>query len=351
VLSTLGDLRYEIEHDMAASLDCHRQSLAIWRKLSGRPPGGPSGSQGELKPLDITRGLAEALTNLAVGLLREGNPMEAAALFEETIGLRRKLLDEFPDDRSLRQDLARSYHALGESAFLLGDIGQSREHYARCLATNEEILAADPEDLGTQVELANALGNHGDVGLRTGDLDGARRDFERSLAINRSVLLLDETDIDQIRNVAIECHRLGVVEAMSGNREKSASWFDEARQLRERTAGLDSGNIERQIELMLTLARCGAWEKATSIAEAIRTPSSDPDLLICIARCFTHCSTVVRDADPNAADALGQKAIEAIQEAVAAGYKDKVTLTTEPDLLPLKPLPAFVEIISGLASP
>ncbi len=351
VLSTLGDMRHEIEHDMVASLDCHRQSLAIWRKLSGRPPGSPSVSQGELKPLDITRGLAEALTNLAVGLLREGNPSEAVELFEETIGLRRKLLDEFPDDRSLQQDLARSYQALGESAFLLGDIGQSREYYARCLATNEEILAADREDLATQVELASALGNHGDIGLRTGDLDGARRDFERSLAINRSVLSLDENDVDQIRNVAMECHRLGVVEAMSGNREKSASWFEEARKLRERTASLDEGNIERQIELMLTLARCGAWEKATSIAATIRTPSSDPDLLICIARCFTHCSTVVRDADPSAADALGEKAIEAIQEAVAAGYKDKVTLTTEPDLLPLKPLPAFEVIISGLASP
>jgi tetratricopeptide (TPR) repeat protein len=351
VLSTLGEMRHELEHDMEASLDCHRQSLAIWRKLSGRAPGGPSGSQGELKPLDITRSLAEALTNLAVGLLREGNPREAVELFEETIGLRRKLVDEFPDDRSLHQDLARSYQALGESAFLLGNIGQSREYYTRCLATNEEILAADSEDLGSQVELASALGNHGDIGLRTGDLDGARRDFERSLAINRSVLSLDENNVDQIRNVAIECHRLGVVEAMSGNPEKAASWFEEARQLRERTASLDGGNIERQIELMLTLARCGAWEKATSIAETIRTPSSDSDLLICIARCFTQCSTVVRDTDPGAADALGEKAVEAIREAVAAGYKDKVTLTTEPDLLPLKSLSAFGEIISGLASP
>ena len=348
VLSTLGEMRHELEHDMEASLDCHRQSLAIWRKLSGRPT---AGSKGELKPLDIARSLAEALTNLAVGLLREGNPREAVELFEETIGLRRKLVDEFPDDRSLHQDLARSYQALGESAFLLGNIGQSREYYTRCLATNEEILAADSEDLGSQVELASALGNHGDIGLRTGDLDGARRDFERSLAINRSVLSLDENNVDQIRNVAIECHRLGVVEAMSGNPEKAASWFEEARQLRERTASLDGGNIERQIELMLTLARCGAWEKATSIAETIRTPSSDSDLLICIARCFTQCSTVVRDTDPGAADALGEKAVEAIREAVAAGYKDKVTLTTEPDLLPLKSLSAFGEIISGLASP
>ncbi len=347
VLSTLGEMRHELEHDMAASLDCHRQALAIWRKLSGRSPG----SKGELKPLDVTRSLAEALTNLAVGLLREGNPREAAELFEETIGFRRKLLDEFPDDRSLHQDLARSYQAIGESAFLLGDIEKSREYYARCLAANEEILAADREDLGSQVELASALGNHGDIGLRTGDLDGARRDFERSLAINRSVLLLDENNVDQIRNVAIECHRLGVVEAMSGNPEKSASWFEQARQLRERTASLDGGNIERQIELMLTLARCGAWEKATSIAETIHTPSSDPDLLICIARCFTQCSTIVRDSDPSAAKALGEKAIEAIREAVAAGYKDKVTLTTEPDLLPLKSLPTFEEIISGLASP
>lgn len=344
VLNTLGEMRHEIEHDMAASLDCHRQSVAIWRKLSTHPPGGKD----SVEPLTLTRNLAESLTHLAVGLLREGKPMEAAPLFEETIELRRKVLEEVPDDLSLRQDLARSYQALGETAFLLGDITQSRDYYARCLATNEEILAGNREDLGAQVELASALGNHGDIGLRTGDLDGARRDFERSLAINRSVLSQDEDNVDQIRNVAMECHRLGVVEAMAGDAEKAASWFEKSLHLRERIAGLDAGNVERQIELMLTLARSGQWERANSIAESIRSPQNDPELLVCLARCFTQCSTVVRDADPAAAEAFVGKAIEAIKTAAEAGYKDRVTLTTEPDLVPLQSLPALQEIIAVL---
>jgi serine/threonine-protein kinase len=344
VLNILGQMRHEIEHDMAASLDCHRQSVAIWRKLRTHPPGGKD----SVEPLTLTRNLAESMTQLAVGFLREGKPTEAAPLFEETIDLRRKVLEAVPDDLSLRQDLARSYQALGETAFLLGNITQSRDYYARCLATNEEILASNREDLGAQVELASALGNHGDIGLRTGDLDAARRDFERSLAINRSVLSQDEDNVDQIRNVAMECHRLGVVEAMSGDAEKAASWFEKSLQMRERIAVLDAGNVERQIELMLTLARCGQWERADSIAESIRSSQSDPELLICLARCFTQCSTVIRDADPAAADAFVGKAIEAIRTAAGAGYKDKVTLTTEPDLVPLQSLPALQEIIAVL---
>jgi serine/threonine-protein kinase len=345
VLRVLGEMRHELDHDMAASLDCHRQSVAIWRKLLTHPRGG----EDAIEPLTITRNLAESMTHLAVGLLREGNPMEAGPLFEETIDLRRKVLEAVPDDLALRQDMARSYQALGETAFLLGNVTQSRDYYARCLAANEEILAGNREDLSAQVELASALGNHGDIGLRTGDLDAARRDFERCLAINRSVLSRDEHDVDQIRNVAMEYHRLGVVEAMSGDAEKAASWFEKSLQLRERIAGLDAGNVERQIELMLTLARCGQWERAESIAERIRGPQSDPNLLICLARCFSQCSTVVRDADPGAADAFVGKAIEAIKAAAEAGYKDKVTLTTEPDFVPLQSLPALQEIIAGLA--
>lgn len=344
VLTSVGEMRHELDHDMAASLDCHRQSVAIWRELRTHPPD----NENSVDPLTLRRNLAESMTHLAVGLLRGGKPMEAAPLLEETIDLRRQVLEAVPDDLSLRQDLARSYQALGETAFLLGNITQSREYYDQCLATNEEILAGNREDLGAQVELANALGNHGDVGLRTGDLEAARRDFERSLAINRSVLSQDEDNIDHVRNVAMEYHRLGVVEAMSGNAEKAASWFEKSLQLRERIAGLDAGNVERQIELMLTLARHGQWERADSIAESIRSPQSDPDLLVYLARCFTQCSTVVREADPEAADAFIAKAIEAIKTAAEAGYKDRVTLTTEPDLVPLQSLPALQEIIAGL---
>jgi tetratricopeptide (TPR) repeat protein len=347
VLSMLGDMRHELEHDMAASLDCHRQSLEIWKGLHGRP----RSREGKVEQATVTRNLAEASMRLAVGLLREGKPTEAAPLIQETIDLRRGLVKESPEDLVLRQDLARSYQAMGEVTYLLGDADRSREFYALCLSTTEEVVATRSDDIGAKVELASALGNFAEIRLRSGDYDAARLDLERGLAINREVLALDEGNVDQARNVGIDFHRLGVVEAMAGNAEQSARWLNEALQIRERIAAIDPANDERQIELMLTLARLGAVARATEIADALHSPTADPDLLVGIARCKAQGSDHLQASDAATSDFLANQAIEAIAKAIEAGYRDRVTLTSEPDLLPLKSRPAFDAIISAMPAP
>jgi len=349
VLAQLGDMRHDLEHDMVACIDCYRQSLDIWRRLRAGPPG----TEGPVELETIEANIAEGATNLGVMLLNQGTPKEAAPLIREGIDVRGKLLDRFPDRVALRSAQAVSYQAMGEACYLLGKLQESIEYYGMSLSINEELHTAHPDDIGMWIALAEALGNFGDLRLRMGDVAEARSHLERALAIHREVLALDTDNIDQARNVAYDLHRLGTVEAISGSEEKAALRFEEARRIREEIFEIDPKNSERQLELMLTLSRCGDVTRAIAIGESIRNAAqaSTTDVLLALARCHAQCSVVLRRTDPAAADTLVKDAVEDVRTAVAAGYRDKVTLAIDPDLLPLQSLPTYREIVEGIPAP
>ena len=201
---------------------------------------------------------------------------------------------------------------MGEACYLLGKLQESIEYYGMSLSINEELHTAHPDDIGMWIALAEALGNFGDLRLRMGDVAEARSHLERALAIHREVLALDTDNIDQARNVAYDLHRLGTVEAISGSEEKAALRFEEARRIREEIFEIDPKNSERR---------------------------------------HAQCSVVLRRTDPAAADTLVKDAVEDVRTAVAAGYRDKVTLAIDPDLLPLQSLPTYREIVEGIPAP
>ncbi|MEN9667888.1 MAG: Serine/threonine-protein kinase PknB [Planctomycetota bacterium] len=349
VLSKLGTMRHELEHDMVACIDCYRQSLDIWRKLQAGPPG----TEGPVEPEKIEANLAEGATNLGVILLNQGLIKESAPLIREGINARQKLLDRFPEEVALRSAQAVSYQGLGEACYLTGESQEAIRYFELSLSINEDLHAANRDDAMTQIALAEVLGNFGDLHLRMGKIGNARRDLKRSLALHRDVLALDGNDVDQARSVAYDLHRLGTVESMAGDEEESARRFDEARRMREEIVAIDPKNSERQIELMLTRSRCGDVEGALSIAASIRdsVQASTTDLLLALARCYAQCAVKLRPTDPAAADTQANDAVEAVRDAVAAGYRDRVTLTIDPDLLPLQSLPAYREIVAGIAAP
>ena len=349
VLSMLGTMRHELEQDMVACIDCYRQSLDIWRKLQAGPPG----TEGPVEPETIEANLAEGATNLGVMLLNQGLVKESTLLIQEGIDSRQKLLDRFPEEVALRSAQAVSYQAMGEACYLTGELQEAIRYYGLSLSTNEDLHAANRDDAATQIALAEVLGNFGDLHLRMGEIGNARSLFERSLALHRDVLALDGNDVDQARSVAYDLHRLGTVESMAGDEEESARRFDEARRMREEIVAIDPKNSERQIELMLTRSRCGDVEGALSIAASIRdsVQASTTDLLLALARCHAQCSVKLRPTDPAAADIQVNSAVEAVRDAVAAGYRDRVTLTIDPDMLPLQSLSAYREIVAGMAAP
>lgn len=347
VLSTIGGMRQELEHDVKASLDCYEQAVEIWEKLDSGPPS----IEGPVAPDSVKRSLAESLMQLGVSLLRAGRPAEAAALLRRTVDIRRGLLDSDPEDPGLRLDLARSHQGMGAVTFALDDAERSREFWDLCLAANEHLAAAHADNPGVRLELSNALGNYAENRYRSGDLDAARGFLERAMTINREILTLDETNVELLRIVAADSHRFGVLEAMAGRSEPSIRWFEESLALRERIAAIDANNIDRQIELMLTLARLGKVARVEAIADALLTPDADPDLLVNIARCKAQSAHHLRSSDAAAADALATEAIAAIHRAIEADYRDRMMLTTDPDLEPLKNHPDFDTLMGSISAP
>ena len=346
VLDVLGDMRQELSRDMTAALDSYMQSLRIWKELRAKPPG----TQSPIPPMTIAQNLAEATTKVAVTKLRLGDPVEALPLLKEAIGLRRELCEAMPDDESLDQDLARSFSALGEVAFLTGQSDLAATYYEESLTRRQKRLMATPDDLGAKLELANTLGNYGELWLRTGNLAAARRHFDRALELNRELLAIDSDLIEHQFGVAVDLYRQGVLETLAGDSATARTRFDECLAMREKIAARDPRNESRQRELMLAVARSGDHRRAAMLAERIRTGQDDPERLIDLARCYAQCSAAAATDAPASTEAYAERAEATLRDACAAGYRDGVTLLTDPEFNPIRERPGFAALIGAFAA-
>jgi len=337
VLNQVGNMRQELERDVDAALKCYREALQIGETLYGKPPSAV-GAQTPEKLLDR---LAEANKNVALTLLKQGNPREALPLLEKVVSLRQELATIAPDVQLFQQALAQSYNILGEVCFLTGDTAAALTHYDECIAQREKILANDPGDIQGTFELAESCGNYGDVLIRLGDNAGARKLFEHALTGFRGLMELDDQKILFKVMAGSSAYRMGVLARRGGDAADADRHFAESLALREAIAALDPNNDTRRMELMLALARCGEHVRAIELAEALRTGSKDPELLCEVARCYAQCSAGLRDTDANQAVAYADAAIVALSEAIADGYGDRVAFDTDPDLDPIRDLPGY----------
>ena len=337
VLNQVGDMRQELERDVDAALACYREALQIGETLHGKPPSAV-GAQTPEKLLDR---LAEANKNVALTLLKQGNPGESLPLLEKVVSLRQELAALAPDVQAFQQSLAQAYNILGEVCFLTGDSAAALTHYDECIAQREKILANDPGDIQGTFELAESYGNYGDVLIRLGDNAGARKLFERALTGFRGLMELDDQKILFKVMAGSSAYRMGVLARRGGDAADADRHFAESLALREAIAALDPNNDSRRMELMLALASCGEHVRAIELAEGVRAGSKDPELLCEVARCYAQCSAGLRDTDASQADAYANAAIVALSEAIDDGYGDRVAFDTDPDLDPIRDLPGY----------
>ncbi len=349
VLMNQGDMTQEHRRDMDAALELYRESLTIWQSLLTNPqsPEGPRRPD----PDTIKQQLSEANTRVAITLLRQGDPAGSMPFLQKAIEIRRELVEVYPEEESLRMDLARSYNAVGEVSFLLGDIGQARIYYDDCLALRESMVKASPDNLRLQNELAEACANYGDLCLRNGDNDAAASHFGRCLELFQKLQHDDDQNVDYQFSVASAFYRFGSLAERRGDTATATDNFTRCLELREKMATADPSNDARQMELMLALAHCGNHTRAAEIAETIRAGKSDPELLFEVARCYAQCAAAVRVADAPKADTYAAQAIQALGEAIDDGYGDKVAFRTDPDLDPIRGLAGYEALAPRLEKP
>jgi hypothetical protein len=142
----------------------------------------------------------------------------------------------------------------------------------------------------------------------------------------------------------------GLAAVRTGANPAAAKFFQDSLAIRKARPNVSTETIAQR-ELMMSLARVGTHGEATTMAEVVRTKlQKDAGALIDITCCYAVCSTAA-GADQATRDRYTAKAIETLQQAIAAGYGDKVNLETEPDLDTIRNHPEFKPLLDKMPEP
>ena len=178
--------------DFAAAEACHREALAIWRRLGDRRQMLRSlGSLGNVAREQSRMSEAMALYEEAVAIAREVGDRRSIAIGLANLGQMAKILDDYTKGGALleeavsisrefgRRTAADPLTTLGELRFMQGDLVAARAHLTEALEANREFRS--------RRGIAQVLQDIGLVSLAEGDIGTARKQLREALAMNHAM--------------------------------------------------------------------------------------------------------------------------------------------------------------------
>ena len=376
----LAEVSMSVRRDMKKALSLYQEAVRLRTRVAQVPPDELRRQNDRLlpsqrmQPFYIKLNLSEGWTRVGLTHYFLGDSAQAEGPILKSVALREELvtgllageaawslsatptgpatplsvaasvpwLSELASEQS--QNLARNYHLIGEIYFRLRNLEKSLVYYARCAAVREEALAAHPKDYRLRGDLGQFYEYYGTVHLCLGDTRQALPLYDRSLQLLREVAAADKS-VEFRKNLAAALYSRGTAARRMNDAAGADKCFRECLQIRNELAANDPRNDRARMDLILVLPHCGEHEQAARLAEALRTGrQSDRELLLIIARCYAQCAAAVSGDTPLAAR-YAQKALEALQAAVAQGYSDVMMLETAPDLGPVRARPEFKKLL------
>ncbi len=246
----------------------------------------------------------------------------------------------------------------GEISFRLNDVETCRALYTRAHERGETALTKAPTRPDAKQAVAYSSGALGDLEIALGNPTAAVPYYSKAHEIISSLVAADPENATNQRVLSQSHYRLGAAKLLSGVADAAREQFEQCLNLRRRLADADPRNVHKQIDLMIALARCAQHVAAANVAAELGSRTAeDPSVLYQIACGYSLCSAAVvhgkADADRktderNQMDLYARQAIQAVREAIAKGYKDRMALETDPDLLPIRDRTEFREVIETL---
>jgi serine/threonine-protein kinase len=376
----LGMLSTSARRDMQRSLAYYEENVKLREAIAARPDAERRKlnealkSDEQLIPFLGRLYLSEAYLRVALFHYLNGDSAQAEAPVLKCLAIREKLIPEIVAGEAAwtlnaaadgmapvsvlgsvpfmkkwlseqQQNLARTYHLTGEIYFRLQDRDKSNSYYAKVAEMREAALRDDPSDYKLLGDLAEFYTYYGNVDFNLGNPKGALPRYDRSIELGRKIVATD-SNVQFVRNLGTALYYRGLATARMNDKRGAAKFFEECLKIREDLAQKDRKSEEEKTNLMILLPQFGRQDEAEAIAESVRVGrDKDPEMLITIARGYAECAATV-SSDSTAKRGYEQKAVAALQSALASGYKDLTIIETDPDLQPLHDLPEFKTLLN-----
>ena len=190
------------------------------------------------------RELGYAFTNLAVLHEAKGETTEALRILDESIRIKRILLDAAPDDAGRRSDLINALAWQARIMVAAGELRTADERYAVAVDETSILVASDPDDMSHRYLQSNLLQLHATTGERLGKDARAGELYLASLRIARQLVAHDESNATWRLSLAISHLSCGMYEVHGRNAEDARDHLLGARALVEELVEVEPGNVD-----------------------------------------------------------------------------------------------------------
>ncbi len=346
--SNLGTLFQDTGRWQEAEVS-YRAALALQQRLVADFPGRP----------DLRLELARSHNNLAHPLKKNGRVQEAEASFREARAVLQRLVADFPGRPDFSSDLASVHGGLGNLLWETHRATEAEAAYREALAL-QRVLAADfPSRPDFRFELAQSHHNLGDLfqaSSRPREAEAsyrealerlrplatepsARPDFRNELAAtlgDLGRLLRDDKDLLGARRVLEEAlaHHQAALRALPENPVFRSAY--------RRNRALLADTLLRMTE------HAGA---ATAAAELLEASGATPGDAFAAGKALARCAAQVRGDSRlsegqrhEQAAGYAERAVAALRQAFASGFKETAQLKADPDLEPLRGRDDFLKL-------
>jgi serine/threonine-protein kinase len=293
----------------AEALASHERALAIQRALAEAHP----------DVAQVQSDLAQSLADMGRLLIISGKPAQAATLYERTLAIRKELADAHPGIVRLQSDLATSHHEIGYVLQLTGTSAEALTAFEQEQAILRELTRADPNVTEFQFQLARCHDHIGWVFGQAGRPAESRAACERAILIYRRLAEVHPTVVRFRRRLAACLHFIGGLHAEAGRSAEAAAAIYQA-----------VGILER----FMTLSPFDLYNLSCGHAKLAEIGASSGSGMT-----------------PTERQAEADRAMQWLNRAVAAGYRNLALMRTDPDLKPLRSRPDFRLLLMDLEFP
>ncbi len=351
-----GDLALDTRNDVAEAIALFRRALRLQEDSLTLPPQGR-----ELTTAEIRRNIARSYHRLGQLTLRADpdNLAEAEEYFQKA----RDILEEVIP----AENTPDNHQRLSQVAFDLAVLSEKRKQpekaqraYDVCLAMRKKLVEDNPSSTRSKLDLVDLCGKVGDQALFRGDTESALRYYREAIAPNEQ--LAKTSGQPGVRKLlGLNYYRLATAYLRRGDAAAAEENYKKCLDVRTRLNNDIPNNTALQIDLMIAQARCGLHAEAAALAEKLRQRSpTNPDVLLQVACGYALSAPGVGRGKSDAAlttaeRALRQhyidRAVEALRQARANGYKDVRNLQMEPDLDPIREDKGFQALMREYSLP